>query len=398
MKRTTSSIILCSLFAGSALAQPTAVTAGIEAVMASVEANNKQLKAVRGDNAAAMAEMKAENAVGETSVEYSPFFRKGAGGVASSELTVSQEFDFPTMYGARRKSVSLRQNVLDHEYAVLRRDIMLETQKLCYDLSASISKRCLLDERLSAADSLLAICRKRTASGDANMLEQNRVSMNRMDVMTEIVRNDGDIEKIKSELERLGVTPEALVPLADSLRSCSCWDSYRPPLPAVPYDREAEVSCAEAALQMAEHDVRVSRMGWLPRISVGYRRNMEYEETALNGFIVGLSLPLFSNTKKVSAARMRKNATEGQLEDTRYRVESRRRALRLEAANLQKQLATYDVALMKQTLHALSRAIDAGELTVMEYYIEADKIYAILQERLAVENDYNKTIAELSAY
>ncbi|MDE7085998.1 MAG: hypothetical protein K2O48_04850 [Prevotella sp.] len=97
-------IALCPLLAGNGWAQQAAAPTDIETIIASVEANNTLLKAVRSGNAATVAEVKSENTIGETSVEYSPFFRKGVGGTASSELIVSQEFDFPTVYGARSKS------------------------------------------------------------------------------------------------------------------------------------------------------------------------------------------------------------------------------------------------------------------------------------------------------
>lgn len=390
-------IIFNLLLAGNVCAQQATTQSDIEAIIASVEANNTLLKAARSGNAAIIAETKAENTVGETSVEYSPFFRKGAGGVVSSELIVSQEFDFPTIYRARGKSVSLRQNALDHEYAVLRRDILLETQKLYYDLLMVTGKRRILNERLSAADSLLSICEKRMKAGDATILEYNKVSIDRMTVMAETAANDGETERIRLEMERLGLAPEVLKKLSIS-QDRSYWDNIPQPAPYDLQDKGADISCAEATLQLAEQDVRISQMEWLPKLTVGYRRNTEYEEPAVNGFMIGVSMPLFSNSKKVSAARMRKNAAEQQLESTRYQAENRRRSLQAEASSLQKQLAVYDVPLLHRTLTTLLQAVNAGEVTIAAYYNEADNVYSKLQDRLTIENNYNKIIAELSIY
>lgn len=390
-------IALCPMLAGNGWAQQAAAPTDIEAIIASVEANNTLLKAVRSGNAATVAEMKSENTIGETSVEYSPFFRKGVGGAASSELIVSQEFDFPTVYGARGKSVSLRQNVLDHEYAVVRREVLLEAQKLYYDLLMVMGKRYLLNERMAMADSLLAVCEKQMKAGDTNVLEYNKVGIDRMTVMTEATANDGEAERIGLDMERLGLAPELLQRLMASLQDFSYWDNPQPS-PSSLQGKGAEVSCAEATLQLAEHDVRLSQMGWLPKLTVGYRRNTEYEEAASNGFLVGVSVPLFSNSKKVSAARMRKNAAEQQLENTRYQTESRKRSLQAEAASLQKQLAAYDMPLMRRTLATLLRAVHAGELPIADYYREADNVYSKLQDRLTIENSYNKAMAELGTY
>jgi len=37
-------------------------------------------------------------------------------------------------------------------------------------------------------------------------------------------------------------------------------------------------------------------------------------------------------------------------------------------------------------------------LSIMDYYVEADRVYSALQSRLATENAYNKAVAELSVY
>ena len=67
----------------------------IDPVLQEIERNNLELKALRSENRASVLDMKGENSLEAPSVEYSPFFRNGVSGVASSELVVSQEFDFP---------------------------------------------------------------------------------------------------------------------------------------------------------------------------------------------------------------------------------------------------------------------------------------------------------------
>ena len=70
----------------------------IEEVLQSVEQNNKELQAVFHSTEAAKMEVQTQNNLEDPSVEYSPFFAKGVDGMASSELVVTQGFDFPTLY------------------------------------------------------------------------------------------------------------------------------------------------------------------------------------------------------------------------------------------------------------------------------------------------------------
>ena len=82
-------------------------------VLGSVERNNVELKAMLKGNEAARLEQKQQNNLEGLSVEYSPFFNSAVSGVASSELVVTQGFDFPTLYGARRKAGKMQGEAME---------------------------------------------------------------------------------------------------------------------------------------------------------------------------------------------------------------------------------------------------------------------------------------------
>ena len=88
-------------------------------VLQSIERNNKELQAQLQLTEAAKMEVQTQNSLSDPTIDYSPFFAKGVDGVASSELVVSQEFDFPTLYAARRQSGKLQQEVLDSRLSVV---------------------------------------------------------------------------------------------------------------------------------------------------------------------------------------------------------------------------------------------------------------------------------------
>ena len=67
-------------------------------VLSQVESNNLSLKALKHDIEADVLDIRSENSLTGPSLEYSPFFNKGYSGVASSEMVISEEFDFPTKY------------------------------------------------------------------------------------------------------------------------------------------------------------------------------------------------------------------------------------------------------------------------------------------------------------
>lgn len=68
-----------------------------------------------------------------------------------------------------------------------------------------------------------------------------------------------------------------------------------------------------------------------------------------------------------------------QLDNARLQAEAQVQSRFNEVQQLQKTLQTYDVPLMYETLGLLKEAVKAGQLSVIEYYTEADAVYRNLQ-------------------
>ena len=355
-------------------------------ILASVEANNAQLRAVREANAATMAEVKAENGLGETSIEYTPFYRNGISGTASSELIVSQEFDFPTVNACRRKSQSLQSNVLDKQYLLVRRDVLLEVKKTYYDLQSTYQKDALLCNRLSLADSLLSVFTKRMEHGDATIIDVNRIKMDRMTVLREKMDNDGEVKQQMLKLQRLNggiALPEVRLVVQNIIL---------PPVNTAS-QMSSEELLADAELSLQSQNVALSKQEWMPKLTLGYRRNTELKE-ASHGVLVGVSVPLFSTSGKVKAAEKRRMVAVQNLENARVDTDSRQRMLMAEAENLYQQLMTFDTELMTENVRILHHSVLSGALSVIDYYNESDRVYRAMAERIDIENRYMKTVAE----
>ena len=70
---------------------------------------------------------------------------------------------------------------------------------------------------------------------------------------------------------------------------------------------DLDLQAAVATARAAEKQVSVDRQGWLPKLEAGFRRNTD-DAVSMNGFVVGGSLPLFQNRKKVKIAKHRLSA------------------------------------------------------------------------------------------
>ncbi|MFG6397613.1 MAG: TolC family protein [Muribaculaceae bacterium] len=365
----------------------------IDPVLQEIERNNLELKALRSENRASVLDMKGENSLEAPSVEYSPFFRNGVSGVASSELVVSQEFDFPTLYAARNKSVKLQQEALDYEYQAARRNVLLTAKQKCFDLVMLDHMRGVLDERMANADELLVMYEKKFAEGGATSIELNRIKMERMDLQAELLQNETLRKKTVQELSLLnGEQPLSVGSLYyPEIKAVESIEALRKEI----VDNDAGVHAAEASVALSQQEIRVNKQGWIPKLSVGYRRNTDMSE-ASNGFLVGASFPVFSNRNKVKASRAKHAAAQLNLDNTRLQVESEAEQQLQELQRLHKAIGIYDLDLLRQSLLLLKKAVMAGSMSLVDYYTEADRIYQKWQTYLTLENQYHNLWATLN--
>ena len=386
MKRRLIIIALCTLCLPRLQAQ------GVDDVLQSVAQHNKALQAQRQADAAEKTGIEAENGLEDPSVEYSSFFSKGVSGQAGSELVVSQGFDFPTVYGQRSRAGRERKEAVDLRAEALRRDILLQAKNLCLELIRLNRLQDLLSRRMENADELLALFKDRLEAGDATLIDVNKIKMERMSIQTEVLQNNAAHRTALQSLLALNGN----MPLTFDERE----------YPAVPDTRDFEVLCSEAlaadaALMAAEADTRAAqrtlsanRHGWLPKLEIGYRRNTG-EDSKEHGFLVGGSIPLFSNRRQVKMARAQSVAAQLTADELRLQAEAALHAGFNEMQQLRKSMEVYDKPLMLQTLELLKASVKGGEMSVTDYFVEADQIYRNLQAFMELEYQYQKSAATL---
>ena len=58
-------------------------------------------------------------------------------------------------------------------------------------------------------------------------------------------------------------------------------------------------------------------------------------------------------------------------------------------------VAAYDVPLMRRTLRLLYQAVTEGQLSLIDFYVEADRVYRNLQSQSELECQYQKALTAL---
>lgn len=359
----------------------------IEAILQSIATNNLELKALMSQNQSILLDMKQENTPTGPVVEYSPFYTKGYHGMASSELVVTQEFDFPTQYADRNKQRHLSQDALQHEYEALRSNILLEARLLCLDIIMQNQIVEMQEERNQQNANMVNLLQKRLEAGDANILEVNKAKLEEIQTLQELAEVKGERTILQQQLQ-----------LLNGGKAIELKQNNFPGFPEPSkqtYPRlSPEQQAAQAELIAREHEESISKRGWLPALNVGYRRNTD-GKTQLNGFLVGATFPLYGQGTRNKAARERKVTAQLKLEEVRQADQISQEARYEELCKLHEVLDHSDTDLLHETLTLLEKALIAGQITALQYYAERENIYEKLLAHIQLHCKYAKSYTQV---
>ena len=389
------SIITIALLASATLCA--SAQTDIEQVLRSVEAGNKELQAARQLTTSRKIEAATENNLPDPTVTYSHLYGNKEGMGFTGELIASQSFNFPSLYAQRGKLAKLRGENFEQQSEVLRQDILLKAKEVCLDLVMLNKQKSLLEVRRGNAEQLSALYEQRLKAGDADILEANKIALELLNVNNEARMNEAERADKLRELATLcggeevafgdTVYPEAL-------------------LPASLGELKEEVMSLDRRLcslrsdqSVARKQISVSRAQGLPSFELGYRMNPSSGGERYNGFIVGISIPLFANRGKVKQAKAQSLYADLQTESMQTMVENELLQLYNRAATLKTSIDEYSKVLEGQSnLALLNKAIQSGQISMIEYFADVTTIYQSMQNFMLIENEYQKVLARVYKY
>ena len=364
---------------------------GIDQVLRTIETNNKELQANAQLVTSQKLEAKTSNNLADPTLSYAHLWGAKDKSETIGELVVSQSFDFPTLYSTRSKLNRLKYGAFDSQANVLRQSLLLQAKELCLDIIMLRQQKEILDERLRNAEELSKMYAKRLATGDANVLETNKINLEQLNVRTEASLNE---TALRNKLQALS-TLNGNVPVV--------FEEGQYPVIPFPADYQvlkSEVMSADRTIAafnneslVAQKQIAVNKSQWLPKLELGYRRNTE-TGIPFNGVVVGFSFPLFENRNKVKLAKAQALNIDLQRDNATLQVESELAQLYREAKALHTSMEEYQKTFQsQQDLKLLKEALTGGQISMIEYFVEVSVIYQSRGNYLQLENQYQKAMA-----
>lgn len=367
----------------------------IDGILRDIEVNNASLRAQKSLDKAQRLELRAGNMPEGPEVEYMHSWDRNSSATIS-EINVTQGFDFPTAYIARRKAVLAQEEQLGHELNTFRQEILLEAKLLCIDIIALRQEYHLLEMRTANTRRMATAMQRALEKGEISTLEKNRG-----DIELANMQNLLGLKKIELEsaLERLqNLNGGKAIALDDS--------TFSMPEEVLPFEvMKQEYECRAPQLlslmaekKSAEAGLKVSRSGALPGIAVGYHHEIGGEEN-LNGIIVGISLPLWKSRREIKRAKAQIEYADAQLESVRIDQLSTLKELYGRYHTLK---TTFE-ALMRidlqqePALRHITKAYRTGVLNETDFLSEVNALYEVKEQRIAIERDLHKVVAQINA-
>ena len=369
----------------------------IDQVLKSIETNNKSLQANTKMTDAQKLEAQTGKFLANPSVEWEQMWGNRNNPGSEYTLTVKQSLDFPTTYSNKNKLANLKANTIGFQSAAYRQQLLLNAKQTCIEIIYLRKQKSLLDERLANAETMFALYKKRFESGDANQLELNKIQLELLNAQNQSRLNKAALTAADEQLRNFNggnpITFDATdYPTGEELIN---FDQ----LQAAFMEADPNLKSLTGDQEIANREVKLSRSLTLPKFDVGYKRNAAKDHVASNGFMVGVSIPLFENKNTVKKAKAQAEFATASLEDNRLNLKTNLQQLYQQAEALQISRADYAKVLEQQrNIELLTKALNAGQLSVIDYFTELSTIYDSHQSYLDVEKEYHSILAQLYQY
>ena len=369
----------------------------IEDVLRSVEGNNKDLRANSQMIQSQKLEARLDNNLPDPSVSYTHQYGNKEGMGIQGELVASQSFDFPTVYAQKHKLTKAKSAGLDHQGTAFRQQILLQAKEICLDLVLLNQQKSLLETRLRNAEQLSALYAMRLEGGDANILETNKINLELLNAKTEARMNE--TARIAKLQELATLNGGIAIEFTDTAYALSQEVLSFDELKTEAMQADPQLQTLRSDQMTALRQLSVNKAKSLPGFELGYRLNTAAGGERFNGFLVGISIPLFSNRNYIKQAKAQTRYTEMQLESTSFTVESGLQQLYNQSIALKSSMDEYqDVLKSQNSLALLNKAIQSGQISMIEYFVDVTTYYQSMQNYLQLQNQYQKVMAQLYKY
>ena len=298
--------------------------------------------------------------------------------------SVSQSFDFPTIYS---KIADLKQSDLNLAVAISRQletEILTDAVKSAVEYIALLKRIDLADGRVRNMDDLVTAYSRMVDQGEATILDLNRVKAEAVTLRSDLAGLRGDSSSVAIRLNYISGNNCYLItgdhyPLFPASGKEELVKEKRDMHPAFAVNR-IQVEKADAVL-------KVSKNARLPRITLGYGSESVAGEEFI-GPMAGVSIPLWEKSGSVNASRAALEWEKSRAEADMTRLEnellSQLNALEAVSSNLEE---VRNYAAGNEAVNMLDISLEKGAITLTDYLAGLKDYWEVEEVILELERE-----------
>lgn len=347
-----------------------------------------QAEALRGDNQLAGPE-----------VEYTKVWGNNAEIGDKWTLSVSQGFDWPGVYAARREAIRNSETAAQYLREATMLDTRAEGRQLLIDLIHARQTVDMQTELANRVDALEELYRKGAEEGTETRLDYNKTRLERIAVHRELHSSQAQYQAIVSQLSSFasGRDVDRIITLAGTDYPAVPASVATPDM-ATLTQRDPAYQAALANAETSRSMAKLERRSRLPGFSIGYEHETEIGG-GFNGFAIAVTLPSWGRNHKSKAAELEAQAAvwDAEMALTKRQAQMSGDAMRLKA--LREVIDEYEPVINdKSNLELLTKALNAGQITYLTYIEEVNYFISAHRDYLDALYDYHTILASMMRY
>ncbi len=379
--------ILLSLFLYS-----NAFSQNFDNIVKTILSNNKELKAYEKYLNGIALESKFNNLPPNPEINYGIMKGSGIIGDNKQELIVSQPFEFPTVYSIKSDISSNQLQVNEQRLIEYMKKIVLTANNLLTDYLFQKKLISRYELRLSNYANILKSMELKFNNAEISILELNKTKSSIASVKSKLNLAVIELEYLKSSI--IGLNGGQIIEIAindiPAINLNFDRDSLITELQKIDYNNKLYYNEKE----LYQNKLRLSKSGWLPNFSVGYRLERE-PGIDYSGVQISLSIPVFENHHKVPKAKsdlvyveLKQQAYNSEFKNNKIRLFDK---LKLLEALVNEQKSIIDI----NQYDLLLKSFNLGQISLTEFYYENTIYFDIEDTILQSEKELYRSYSEL---
>lgn len=311
-----------------------------------------------------------------------------------TDLLISQSFAFPTVYTSRSKLSQAEVEKASQILSSIKIEKLLEAKQLWIEKVYLNKELKVLSERMGELEQVSSFYQLQYENGEISKLSLNKALLMRATLAAERDEILAESEIIQSKINHItGYNP---VEIMDSMYYLINMDLRDSVIKESLMDPLYQAYLSE--VDRLNFQKKLTRATGLPKIRTGYYSE-KMNDLSLKGFQLGLTIPLWENSNKIKHASG--EILTAEMEADKFRTAEVARIMQFYTrfmAYLKQVEQLSEVLDVANDPGLLSLAVQAGEISMIEYFYEVELYYRVRHDFLLAEKELHLVEAELNKY